>query len=93
MEGTALEKVPKGKLLRIKVNFDKTITDVQITGDFFAHPENSIDNIEKLLTGLPLNFDKEQTLTNLSKFINDNNYELIGINSEAILRVLQQAIK
>jgi len=42
------EKIPEGKLLRVKVELsDKTeILKVQITGDFFIHPEEKLKLIE-----------------------------------------------
>ena len=42
MHGEATEKVPGGKLLRIKVDYEDKINTVVITGDFFAHPEECI---------------------------------------------------
>lgn len=89
----ATEKVLNGKLLRIKVKFDSKIKKVDITGDFFAHPENSIEKIEAQLTGLEINFDYKKTLECLSDFISRNEYELIGVDAEAIIRVLKKAIE
>lgn len=93
MDGIAIEKVPEGKLLRIRTTYNKKITKVQITGDFFAHPEDSIERIEERLSGLSINFDDKSAVHNLSEFIKDSNFELIGINPEAIIRVLKKAIR
>jgi len=87
-----MEKVPEGKLLRIKTEFSDKITNVQITGDFFAHPEHSILAIEKKLHGLDLNFD-DQILTNdINSLLEENNFDLLGIDAEAIVRVLRNSL-
>ena len=52
MEGQASYKVPGGKLLNAKVSFDKKIKKVQLTGDFFAYPEEGILWIESALVGI-----------------------------------------
>ena len=93
MKGEAMEKVPGGKLLRIKTVYDKNIKNVQITGDFFAHPEDCINKIEELLTNLELEFDHEDTIKLLTNFVKDNKYELLGINPEAVVRVFKQTLK
>ena len=45
-------KIPRGKLVKVKLNvsFEK-IDRVQILGDFFLHPEESIMSIEEALVG------------------------------------------
>ena len=54
-----MEKVEGGKLLVIKVDFGDKIEKVDITGDFFAHPEESIKEIEKRLAGIKKDFDEK----------------------------------
>jgi len=49
-DGKASRKVPGGKLIRIKVVFSDIIESVQITGDFFLHPEDSLLKIEEAIT-------------------------------------------
>jgi hypothetical protein len=57
-------KVPNGKLLKVTVEFkDDIIEKVQIKGDFFIHPEESIDELETTLKGI------DYTLTNVSKLV------------------------
>ena len=93
MQSEAMEKVPGGKLLRIKVAYDDKITKVDITGDFFAHPEECIEKIENQITGLPVDFKQKKFTECLTEFIERNQYELIGIDAEAIIRVLKEALK
>ena len=48
-------KVPAGKLIRISAEIeDGKIRKLQLSGDFFVHPEESISALEKALIGSPL---------------------------------------
>ena len=93
MHGVATEKVPGGKLLRVKVDYSDVIKHVSITGDFFLYPEESIEKIESALFGLSVN-DSEEKITNvINEVINENSIELIGIDASAIARTIKTAIK
>ena len=55
MQGVHTEKVPGGKLVRIKVDFNPDegiIESVKMHGDFFMHPEEFVEDIEQLLVNL-----------------------------------------
>ncbi|MEJ5311315.1 MAG: lipoate protein ligase C-terminal domain-containing protein [Anaerolineae bacterium] len=47
-----------GKLLRVRMSVTEdnppVIQTLRITGDFFMHPEEAIEDLEQLLTGAPL---------------------------------------
>ena len=88
-----MEKIKDGKLLRVRVDFDKGINKVQIIGDFFAYPEESIEEIEKNLSKLSLDFDEQQEIDNLRKFVEKNNIQLVGLNEESIIKSLKRAIE
>ncbi|MDD1775731.1 MAG: hypothetical protein LUP94_00075 [Candidatus Methanomethylicus sp.] len=52
MEKTSLKKVKGGKLVKVSVrSTDGIIEKVTISGDFFAYPEEGIEQIEKELRG------------------------------------------
>ncbi len=52
MIGEHILKVPKGKLIRTKVEYEsQTIISVHVTGDFFLHPEDTIHRLEEGLRG------------------------------------------
>lgn len=92
MIGFAEEKVQGGKLLRVRAEYEDVIKNVQITGDFFVHPEDTVEQIERSLFGI----NKDVTELVIQEIVNDilakNNAQLIGIDSEAIARVLKKAI-
>jgi len=55
MRGTVVRKIPGGKLLRVSVECDgDVIRRVAINGDFFAHPEEAVESLEKALAGARL---------------------------------------
>ena len=57
-------KVAGGKLVRVQlVKKDSMIEKVKITGDFFLHPEELIEDLEEALVGQALN------VSNLDEFI------------------------
>lgn len=93
MQGVATEKVPGGKLLRIKINYDEKINDVKITGDFFIHPEESINEIENLLNGIRKDEEEKFIAEKISKFVSEKDVQLIGIDPVAIARVFKAAMK
>ena len=94
MNSAAIEKVPGGKLLRIKIEYNNDkITKVEITGDFFAYPEDCIEKIEEQIVGLELEFDEKKILECLKGYIQRKEIQLIGIDAEAIVRVLKEALK
>ncbi len=50
--GKSVLKVPGGKLLRVEVEHEAGIVKrVELTGDFFIYPEESLAELEKALAG------------------------------------------
>ena len=47
MKGTASRKIPGGKMVKVSVEYGYVLENVKITGDFFLHPEESIEDIER----------------------------------------------
>ncbi len=84
-------KVEGGKLLRIKVDVQENlIKNVSIEGDFFAHPENTIEQIEQELTNKEIDSDLEKIV---QEIIDKNNAELVGVTAKDINEVILEALK
>lgn len=80
-------KVPGGKLIKILLDeHDGKVSSVKITGDFFMHPEESIDNMEAALKGIPI--DKEKIIARLNDFLLDNKVTLLGADSESLAHTI-----
>lgn len=86
----AIYKVPNGKLLKVFLDeADGKIKDIKITGDFFTHPEENIEKLEKFLK------DADLTAETLGRKIRDffaqNPTELFGVDEASIASTILQA--
>lgn len=82
--GRCVYKVPNGKLIKIMCEYEnEKIIKVQITGDFFIHPEESIDDLELALK------DKEysrKTVSDIvSEFFSSDELVAFGITPKAVV--------
>ena len=82
--GNCTYKVPNGKLIKVTVEYEKEIiNNVQIRGDFFIHPEESIDDLELALKGIDY---KKKTITEIvSTFFLKNDLVAFGITPQAVV--------
>ena len=81
MKGKSILKVPNGKLLKIFLEYDKDrITKIKITGDFFIHPEETIDELEKELTGL----DFQSVNKTIDEFFESKKPTVFGITIDSL---------
>lgn len=93
MQGVSTEKVQGGKLLRVKVDFDSGKTNrVQITGDFFAHPEDIIERIESSLIGLSLGSTEDEIRNKVENIIARTSADIVGIDAASIARNIIKAM-
>ena len=92
MRGVSTEKITGGKLLRVKADFDSKINKVQITGDFFAHPEDVIEKIENSLRNLDVHTSEGDMQNKIENVIAKTNADIVGINAAAIAKNLMKAL-
>ncbi len=88
----ALYKVPNGKLLKIflEENAGK-ISAIKITGDFFAHPEEVIEKLEKWLVGTVILPD---ALTKrMDEFFAREPAKLFGVDVPSIITTILSAAR
>ena len=85
MQSKSIYKVPNGKLLKISLDYDEkdnSINDINIMGDFFAYPEESIESMENELKNTI--FEKESLIKKINSIINEYNIEFIGLHAEGL---------
>ena len=85
MQSKSIYKVPQGKLLKISLIYDKknrSIDKINIMGDFFAYPEESIESMENELKNMIL--EKESLIKKINSTIKENNIEFIGLHAEGL---------
>jgi small-conductance mechanosensitive channel len=94
MQLKSVYKIPNGKLLKIFLNYDEKnnkITEVNITGDFFAYPEEAIDILEEKLRNTKL--EKAVLFDTIESVIRENQIEFIGLNSEGLTNGILMCLK
>ena len=94
MQSKSVYKIPNGKLLKISLNYDEnnnTITQISIMGDFFAHPEESIELMESELRNTIL--IKEKLLSKINSVINSNDIDFIGLDAEGLTQGILMCLK
>ena len=89
MHGFAEKK--SGKLVRVNIEYGEKIEDITISGDFFIHPEESLELIEKRLRGLRIS-ELHDVSGIVSDLIWNNHIELIGITPETISEAIREAV-
>ena len=91
MQKKSIYKVPDGKLIKISLDFDESshnINDIQINGDFFVYPEESIQLLEKELVGIII--DRSVINDLIDAFVDKNQIEFIGINAESLTEAIMR---
>jgi len=77
-----------GKLIKIDAVFNaERIERIKITGDFFLHPEEKIEELENALLGVELK-DVEKVTARVLK-----NAEYVGIDVSSIAKTVEEAWK
>lgn len=80
-------KVPGGKLLKTSVEYEgDRVLSVKFSGDFFIHPEDTLDRVEEALRGVKG--------TDLRKIIEKEVAEstLYGIDAGSMVKIVREAM-
>ncbi len=91
MKRNVLVEDPKGKFLKITLDFNEVINDIVITGDFFAHPEESIDELQENLKGVKTDPDEIRKI--LEDFFEQKGVRMYGISVEGVLRGIMECLE
>lgn len=91
MKSRVLVEDPKGKFLKISMDFNETINDIVITGDFFVHPEEAIDELQESLKGART---EPQVIRDiLEEFFERQEVRMYGISTEGVLSGIMECVK
>ncbi len=93
MKGEGSYKAPGGKLVRVRVEYGRTIEGVTITGDFFLHPEEGIDTLEESLKGVAVGAGEEAMAEALRRAAEARGLVMVGITPEGIARAVREALR
>jgi len=87
MEIVGVKKVKGGKLLKVLVIEEGgTIKEAKISGDFFVHPEEAIDEIEGCLKGVEISKVREV----LRDFAKRRTVRTVGFTLDDIAEILEE---
>ena len=94
MRNKSVYKIPNGKLLKINLNYNENtnkIIDLNITGDFFAYPEEAIEFIENELKNTVM--ENDILYRKIESIIKKNMIQFIGLDSEGITKGIMMCKK
>ena len=77
----------------MKLDCGRKIKNIQILGDFFVHPEDTLYKIEKSLVGMNANASKDEIAGKISKLVVMAGAEMIGVTPDAIAETIKMAVK
>ncbi|UCE75149.1 MAG: hypothetical protein JSV56_05445 [Methanomassiliicoccales archaeon] len=82
--GNCTYKVPNGKLLKVTVESENDkIEKVLIRGDFFIHPEESLDDLELALSGME--YFRKNVADTVGEFFSRSDLIAFGITPRAVV--------
>lgn len=83
-------KVKGGKLIKVELRKkDGKIDFIKITGDFFMHPEELIEDLERTLIGCSLN--EAEIAETIKNFIKKHEVSLLGAAPEDFAKCIIKA--
>ncbi|HIE14754.1 TPA: hypothetical protein EYP70_05720 [Candidatus Bathyarchaeota archaeon] len=85
--GKSTYKVKGGKLVKVQLKErEGKIMEVIITGDFFLHPEEIIEDLERSLIGRSL--EEESITEHIDKFLKDRGALLLGASPKDLAKCI-----
>lgn len=78
-----------GKLVKTELQYEDTLQDVKIRGDFFLEPPEALQEIQNAVKGLPADSSKEQ----LAEQIKEVDADFIGFEPEHVAEAVKQAVR
>jgi len=91
-------KVGGGKLLRVKMELENVeenlkIGSLNLTGDFFLHPEDTLPELEKALCGLDWPAEEKVYVDGVEGVLNRNGAKFIGVSAQDIAQAILMAVE
>lgn len=89
MQSHSIYKVPKGKLLKISLEYDaekNVLTDIRITGDFFVYPEEALELLETNIKNTIL--ERVHLFERITSLITNNEIQFIGVDAEGLTQAI-----
>jgi len=82
-------KIPGGKLVAVELELvQNELSDIKIYGDFFMHPEESINDLENSLK----HSKQKEIEEKINDFFKSNEITLVGIQPKDFTNVIKRAL-
>lgn len=89
----ATKKVSGGKLLRIHIEgSNNKIQHIAITGDFFLHPEEALNSIEKSLEGMTFDTSVNDYAEDIAEVLYQTEANFVGVSAQDIAETIYEAV-
>ncbi len=92
LKGQATCKVEGGKLVNVEVFYNDTIEKVKVTGDFFIHPEEGLEDVEQALAGVDICSSADGMTNLIERVVTAKQIMMIGVNPKVIAVVVMEAL-
>ena len=87
------QKVKEGKLIKVEVEFDGTVRRIKITGDFFLHPEDILEQIENSMVGMEKEVSEKEIASKIRDITEAYKAQMIGFSEESLAQVIKEALR
>ena len=88
----SIHKPQDGKLIRISLDTNQgLITRVQVCGDFFLHPEESLESIEAALVGMPI--DEGLIQRKIEQVAVEHGIQMLGVSAQSLAFTIMKAAR
>lgn len=93
MQSKIESKVEGGKLVRMELHLsDGKVTSIKITGDFFIHPEDSLQIIEKAFLSLDPKEKTDLLEIRLTDLVTSQGIQMLGVTPKALASIFSEAV-
>jgi hypothetical protein len=92
-EGMTRMKVPGGKLMAVKLKYDDKIRELQVQGDFFVFPEDTLPVVENAVVGMSVGDGSGAFSERIRAAAESNKIELVGITPDAIAQAIELILR
>ena len=87
------QKVKEGKIVKVEAQFENVITKLKISGDFFLHPEEVLDDIENSMLDLNRDVSFDTIVLKIHNLIKNYDAQMIGLSPESLAMVIRETLK
>lgn len=98
MKFQATKKITGGKLVRVKIESTDAgtqnhISGINISGDFFLHPEDALDHVQQKLAGLSTSSSPQIFEQEIERALAEKKAAFIGASAKDLAEIIHEALQ